>query len=147
MTNYQHILVAVDFADETEQVVNKAMWMITGPETRISLIHVVEYSPYLFPADTPLTVDFDIEEQFHRKASENLRDLAERRGISSAALYVETGSPTIEIVRVAQETKVDLIVIGSHGRHGLRRILGSTASGVLHTATCDVLAVRIEQDD
>ena len=48
-------------------------------------------------------------------------------------------------VGIAEEHAVDLIVIGSHGRHGLQRILGSTASGVLHTATCDVLAVRIRQ--
>jgi universal stress protein A len=147
MANYLHILLAVDFADETEQVVNKALGMVTAPETKVSLIHVVEYSPYLFPADTPLTVDFDLEEQFHEKARERLQELAERIGFSDADQFVEAGSPTMEIVRVAEKKGVDLIVIGSHGRHGLKRILGSTASGVLHTATCDVLAVRIDQPD
>ena len=37
----------------------------------------------------------------------------------------------------------DVIVVGSHGRHGLALLLGSTANGVLHGATCDVLAVRV----
>ena len=56
------------------------------------------------------------------------------------------GSPKTEIVRVANENKVDLIIVGSHGRHGLALLLGSTANGVLHHATCDVLAVRLQDN-
>lgn len=56
------------------------------------------------------------------------------------------GSPKLEIVRVAEERQVDLIVVGSHGRHGLALLLGSTANGVLHHAKCDVLAVRLADD-
>ena len=56
------------------------------------------------------------------------------------------GSPKTEIVRVANEHKVDLIIVGSHGRHGLALLLGSTANGVLHHATCDVLAVRLRDN-
>ena len=48
--------------------------------------------------------------------------------------------------RFAREHAVDLIVVGSHGRHGLALIFGSTANGVLHGACCDVLAVRIKKD-
>ena len=44
---------------------------------------------------------------------------------------------------VADEAGADLIVVGSHGRHGLALLLGSTANGVLHGAMCDVLAVRV----
>jgi universal stress protein A len=46
-------------------------------------------------------------------------------------------------VRFAEERKVDLIVVASHGLHGFRALLGSTTDGVLHTASCDVLAVRV----
>jgi len=56
------------------------------------------------------------------------------------------GSPKTEIIRVAQENGVDLIVVGSHGRHGLALLLGSTANGVLHYAPCDVLAVRLQDN-
>lgn len=145
MSDYQHILVAIDFSDETDFVLDRALAMPAGSPAKFSLIHVVDYSPYLFPSDTPLPVDFDLEDQFLAKAKERLEALAQSKSLSGASLYVESGSPTLEIVRVAQEQAVDLIVIGSHGRHGLQRILGSTASGVLHTAACDVLAVRIEQ--
>ena len=56
------------------------------------------------------------------------------------------GRPEAEIHRVAEEQNVDVIVVGSHGRHGLALLLGSTANGVLHGATTDVLAVRVGSD-
>ena len=53
------------------------------------------------------------------------------------------GRPETEIHNTADEIGADLIVVGSHGRHGLALIFGSTANGVLHGAACDVLAVRV----
>jgi universal stress protein A len=53
------------------------------------------------------------------------------------------GVPKNEIVELANQQKVDLIVVGSHGRHGLGLLLGSTANNILHHAKCDVMAVRL----
>ena len=53
------------------------------------------------------------------------------------------GRPEVEIHTKAEEIGADLIVVGSHGRYGLALLMGSTANGVLHGATCDVLAVRV----
>ena len=47
------------------------------------------------------------------------------------------------IINIADQEKVDLIIVGSHGRHGLALLLGSTANSVLHHAKCDVMAVRL----
>jgi len=58
---------------------------------------------------------------------------------------VEIGNPKAEIVRVASEKDIDLIVIGTHGRHGIGLLLGSTATGVIHHAHCDVLTVRLKE--
>ena len=55
------------------------------------------------------------------------------------------GIPKQEIINVAEQQQVDLIVVGSHGRHGLALLLGSTANSILHTAKCDVLAVRLKE--
>jgi len=52
------------------------------------------------------------------------------------------GSAKHEIVRFAREQNIDLIVAATHGRHGITAILGSTTIGVMHSAPCDVLAVR-----
>ena len=59
---------------------------------------------------------------------------------------VEIGPPKSEITRIAEEQEVDLIVVGSHGRHGfVENLLGSTANAVIHHAKCDVLTVKIQE--
>ena len=55
------------------------------------------------------------------------------------------GQPRQEIHQLASEQQCDLIVVGSHGRHGLALLLGSTANDLLHGAPCDVLAVRLKK--
>jgi universal stress protein A len=144
MNSYQHILIGIDFSSETAHVIDRGLELAETLDTKVSFIHVVEYTGYLFPPDTPFPVELNLEMEFVEKAKEQLNLLAKSKARSDAACYVEVGSPTQEIVRVAQENQVDLIVLGSHGRHGIQRILGSTASGVLHTSSCDVLAVRIK---
>jgi universal stress protein A len=80
------------------------------------------------------------------KAKKRLQKTAENLAIAENNQWLELGSPKLEIVRIAEENDVDLIVVGSHGRHGFALLLGSTANGVLHHATCDVLAVRLHND-
>ena len=58
-------------------------------------------------------------------------------------MQIAFGHPRQEIHRVATDQQCDLIVVGSHGRHGLALLLGSTANDVLHGAPCDVIAVRL----
>ena len=74
-----------------------------------------------------------------------LSQLSEKLDIPADNQWLEFGNPVHDIVRMAEEQQIDLIIIGSHGRHGIRRLLGSTANGVLHHATCDVLAVRLTE--
>jgi universal stress protein A len=61
--------------------------------------------------------------------------------------HLAYGQPRQEIHRLAEEQGCDLIVVGSHGRHGLALLLGSTANDVLHGAPCDVLAVRLKKPE
>ena len=78
-----------------------------------------------------------------RQAREWLSDLKERHGVADADATAIVGVPALEIKGDADAKHADLIVTGSHGRHGIGRVLGSTANGVLHAAPCDVLVVRI----
>ena len=73
--------------------------------------------------------------------------LATELNVPDAQCHITLGSTGSEIRRVAEEQGVDLIVVGSHGRHGLALLLGSTANAVLHGAPCDVLAVRVKDED
>jgi universal stress protein A len=79
-------------------------------------------------------------------AKKSLIKMGEKLAVTEDRQWLEMGSPKLEIIRVANENDVDLIVVGSHGRHGLALLLGSTANGVLHHATCDVLAVRLQDN-
>ena len=92
----------------------------------------------------------DITDQLEDSAERELPKLAEREEV--AGLKVEEmivhGEAASEIVRVAKERNVDLIVVSSHGRTGLGRILfGSTAEAVVRHASCPVLVVKPSQAD
>ncbi len=144
MSHYRHILLATDFSPSSDQVIEKAREIATDCGAAISLIHVVEYYPHEFNVDVYLP-DLNLEQELIDQAAQRLQKNAAALGTPDAAQYVEVGIPKQEIVRTANEQQCDLIVLGSHGRHGLALLMGSTANGVLHHAECDVLAIRIRE--
>jgi universal stress protein A len=142
---YRHILLAVDFAEHSEPLIQRARDLAQQDQAALSIIHVVEYLPLMdssFGPSVPLEVD--LTEQLIEAARQRLNTLAERLGIPESRRWVQVGSPKTEIIRIAKEQNADLIVLGSHGRHGIALMLGSTASSVIHHAECDVLAVRLK---
>lgn len=141
---YRHILVAVDFGPDEDQVVARATALAQSEGARLSLIHVVEFLHMDLANELVLPQDVELEAQIVATAQRKLADIAAGIGFGGPVeQWVEMGSTKQEILRVATEQAIDLIVIGSHGRHGLGRLLGSTANAVLHGAPCDVLSVRI----
>lgn len=145
MGAYRHILAAVDFGSGHDQVIARAKALAETEGARLSLVHVVEYLHVDLANELVLPQDVELEAQLVATAKRKLEELA--AGVPGAPVgqWVEMGSTKTEILRVAEQQDADLIVIGSHGRHGLGRLLGSTANAVLHGATCDVLAVRIRE--
>jgi universal stress protein A len=144
MQAYQHVLFATDFMDEALQVGARAKEIAQRYGARLSLIHVIE-PIVVSPGYDLLPVMPELpDEVLQTSSQEALRRLAERLEVQDAGQRVITGVSTKEgILEAARELGADLIVIGSHGRHGLALLLGSTANAVLHGAPCDVLAVRI----
>lgn len=145
MSGYQHILLAVDFSKDAEQVIARAHRLSTEYKARLSLVHVVEYVPMDLASDLVLPQEVELDQELTELSEKRLAELGERLGVAETDRHVLQGSTRGEIVRLAEEAQADLIVIGSHGRHGIQRILGSTANAVLHGAPCDVLAVRIQE--
>lgn len=143
---YAHILVAVDFSEATDRVVRRALKVAAPLGARLTLLHVVDYLPPIGFADdfSPSPAVLIDEDDLIANGRRSLDEIAVRLGLSAdLPRVVLTGSPKQEIVKVAAEHGADLIVIGSHGVRGLGRLLGTTATGVLNDAICDVLAVRI----
>ena len=146
MNHYKHILLAVDFSEHGKQVSSKAQEMASRNQAQLSLVHVVENLPITDAAYGPIPFDVDLTQEWLDASKQRLKKLGDELKVAEERQWLEMGSAKLEIVRVAEENGVDLIVVGSHGRHGLALLLGSTADGVLHHAKCDVLAVRLQDD-
>ena len=150
--NLRTILLPTDFSECAAHAVPVAAQFARGAGARLLCLHVVEpavpavgWSPVAEPL--PLAV---ITERLEDSATRELPKLA--RAAECEGLDVEEviahGEPASEIVRVARERGADLIVISSHGRTGLGRILfGSTAESVVRYAHCPVLVVKPAQGD
>ncbi|MCK5121374.1 MAG: universal stress protein, partial [Methylococcales bacterium] len=143
MSHYKHILLAVDFTEHGENVAKKAQELAKDNQAQLSVVHVVDDLPIVDASyESIIPLDVGLTEQLIDMAEQRLIKMANKLAIAEDKQWLEIGSAPLEIVRIAEENDVDLIVVGSHGRHGLALLLGSTANGVLHHATCDVLAVR-----
>lgn len=146
MANYKHVLLAVDFSEHGNEVAKKAKEIADRNQAKLSVVHVVDNLPITDAAYGPIPFDVDWTQELLDAAKKHLTRFAAELSVPEESQWLEMGSPKLEIVRVAEENDVDLIVVGSHGRHGLALLLGSTANGVLHHAHCDVLAVRLKND-
>jgi len=143
MATYKRILAALDLTSESAKVLEQALELSKQNRAALSLVHVVEHYTAVYSTESSFPEIPDIEKRLTHKATASLDQIKEEHRIPDAECYVRSGTAKHEIVGLAKEANTDLIVIGSHGRHGLQLLLGSTANGILHLATCDVLAVRI----
>lgn len=140
---YKHILFATDLSDETDYIINKVRTMRGYTGARLSIIHVVEPLPGYSYAYLGIE---DIEGQLMDESKAALTKLAEQLSVDPKDQWVEIGPTKSKILDVAKNVGADLIICGSHGRHGLSLLLGSTANAILHGAKCDVLTVRLPEE-
>ncbi|MGI9246202.1 MAG: universal stress protein [Steroidobacteraceae bacterium] len=141
MRDYKNILACVDLTEGSEAIVDRARDMTTRCGGQLTLLHVVEYVP-VEPMGEALLPAVQIEGELVDRATRRIGELAARAGIEDARRIVRAGNIKSEVVRVAQETAADLIVLGSRERHGVSILFNQTEDTVLHAAPCDVLAVR-----
>jgi universal stress protein A len=153
MSSYSKILVAIDLSEESGQVIARAGEM-AEKKAEVAIIHVVKPIEHVYGGfgAVGLAGDFSaqmatLEQQAVEHAEKRVDELAGDLNVPAERQHVCVGNASSEIHRIAKETDSDLVVIGSHGRHGLGLLLGSTANAVLHGATCDVLAVRVQLED
>lgn len=142
MSAYSKILLVVDLGEGSDDIGRRAKAVAADSNAELSLLHVVEYVP-VEPMGETLLPAVQIEEELVQRASERLAQFATRLGLESAPRTVATGNIKAEIVRLAEEQGVDLIMLGSRERHGLSVLVNFTEDTVLHAAPCDVLAVRL----
>ncbi|MDR3477809.1 MAG: universal stress protein [Gammaproteobacteria bacterium] len=139
---YKHILFATDLSDETDFLINKVRMLRGYTGSTLSLVHVVEPMPGYSYAYLGIE---DIEGQLIDEAKAALAKLGEKLSVETKDQWIEVGPTKNKILKIAEDINADLIICGSHGRHGLSLLLGSTANAILHGAKCDVLTVRLPE--
>ena len=144
MAGYQNILCATDFSKYSDMVFSRGTALAQLYGANLTLLHVVEYFPedrsniHVSPEDT------DPKDYREKQAQASLSDQVHGSGYENVktAVRFSAHSAGKEIINFAKEQNIDLIIVASHGHHGMTTLLGSTANGVVHNAPCDVLVVR-----
>jgi nucleotide-binding universal stress UspA family protein len=146
----EHILVPVDFLDMTDQAIEHGAFLARKFGASLTLLHVVhvpaiaEAGTWLDPVITP-GIEQSMKEQMASLARKKLEELAGKcagQGVE-AGTAVREGAPSDEIIGMAEEEGVDLIVMGSQGRTGISHFLvGSVAERVVRRAPCNVLCIK-----
>ncbi|MFT6955989.1 MAG: universal stress protein A [Halieaceae bacterium] len=143
MQIYDKALIALELYGSEEYLIEAAV-KVALEKAEISFIHV--FQTPIYPADSYLGgIPLQRRDEEMAEADVKLSALAAKYQLPKEGHILVVGRPASEIHRTAIEMGADLIVVGSHGRHGIQLLLGSTSNAVLHGASCDVLAVRIQE--
>ena len=144
----KNILVPVDYSDNGEAAMAYAVSLARGYDAELHLVHVYD-QPFAYvdagfvgspvPAEVP-PADLDEERaRLDRVTPDN--DVSFRRRLL-------IGSPAEDLVKYAKENAIDLVVMGTHGRTGLTRLLmGSVAEAVVRRSPCPVLTIKQPEEE
>jgi nucleotide-binding universal stress UspA family protein len=144
----RRILVPIDGSSTSNRGLAEAIKLARGQKAKVCLLHVVdERSITLAPEMGGIYSDriLDLMRESGKKVLAKAEAAARKRGIKATAILVESISRPVSDVIVGQARRwgADLIVLGTHGRRGLSRlVMGSDAEGVVRTASAPVLLVR-----
>lgn len=141
MPTFKKILCPTDFSEESLPAIDKAVQLARNEGAELLIVHIIHIpSAHVFEGTHVLSVP-----ELQRRGESLLHEATAKRlgGYSKAELLVEVGEPLEELTRMANEKGVDLIVIATHGRTGVQRLLiGSLTEKLVRHAPCAVLVVR-----
>jgi len=152
MTTFsQHILVSTDLSPASLLAIDAAATLARAFGARVTLAHVFDPFPLTPTATSQLTTSEQLEvaQNYERHLQGELERVRDTRlaGIDAAVTLLRGRSAAEELCRHAETAGVDLIVIATHGRTGLARMLiGSVAERVVRHASCPVLTLRSKLD-
>ncbi len=150
--SFNKIMACVDFSETSHRVVKVAGELASLTKAQTLLVHVVEREVPLLVSEGIVIPKIEIEKfnemyrVLEKKAREKVEEIAQEMQEEwkvEVAPCILVGEPFDLILDKAEEEKVDLIVVGSHGKKGVERLLlGSVSEKVARKARCSVLVVR-----
>lgn len=151
MADIQRITYASDFSPASLAAFPQALRLAKATGAELTILHVLLSPASMFVAGGHVSQEtWDlIAADIQAQANEEMDRLVKRAvetGVRATPLFVDGGIPAEEIVRAAEQSKADILVLGTHGRTGVARmLLGSVAARVVATAPCPVLTVRMTE--
>lgn len=143
MKEYKHIVLAVELDTDCDNLpARKAANLAKEFGAKLTLVHAVEHMTS-YGAAYGIAAGADIEEMLLENAQKAMTKLGQKLDVPTNQQIIKIGPAKLVVLEEVERLKADLIIVGSHGRHGVRLLLGSTANAILHGTKCDVLAVRI----
>ncbi len=139
----EHLLVPVDFGESSDGALGMAVELAERFHAQLTLVHVYEIPSYFYDGMAYATADLltPIEEAARAYLDKTLRAVRER--IPQADALLQRGAPAAELLTVIERVHPDLVIMGTHGRTGVRRaLLGSVAERVVRLSAAPVLTVR-----
>ena len=136
---YQNILAAINLYEDYHDIVHTACQWAQQEHASLTLMSVLPQAI----SNVPFAYDFEAE--MIDKTKQKMQTLLDELDRKDIKTHIDQGSIHHHISDYAKDNNHDLIICGSHARHGLNLLLGSTANGILHTAQCDVLTLRINK--
>ena len=142
MTSFQNILVPIDFGDAMQPAIDLAVSLASKLDARLTLVNAFDMTPFMIATPYAPPIDMEPTVEAMERA---LRDVAAevRKAWGKTESVLVRGTPMDVILETAAARGCDLIVIGSHGRHGFARVmLGSIAEKVVRFSPLPVLTVH-----
>ncbi len=141
--SFRRILIAVDSTPLAVHAAELGVEFATALSAEIAFVHAIEPGLSQAPGIAPR----DLIAEAERDARKLIAGFSQLLPQAGAPLeFIHVGKPAHEIVRTAKEWPADVVVIGSHGRHGIQRaLLGSVAEAVMRHAPCPVLVIRAKE--
>lgn len=149
---YQRILVPVDGSPTSERGLQEAIRLALLAHASLRLIHVIDEMSFMLGIDAYGYAAGELLDLLRKDGTEILQQASatvRAQGVPVDSVLYENLDKTVQqrIIAEAEMWKADLIVIGTHGRRGVRRlVLGSSAEGVLRTSPVPVLLVRAPEE-
>jgi nucleotide-binding universal stress UspA family protein len=140
---FRHVLVPVDFSSSSDEALEVAVGVAIRNGAAITLVHACAVPVYGYPgmAGKGLDILSAVEKAAKEQLDEVLARLRTR--VPTAQAMLRVGEPDQEILRAIDETRADLVVMGTHGRRGFRHaFLGSVAERTVRQSPVPVLTVR-----
>ena len=145
MSEFKNVLVATDFSVMADKAFSTAAALSAQLGATLHIVHIVQIHPTSMPESGNLNID-ELEAKEEELAAENMKkytdSLAADAKVTTSIVH---GNPTSTVISQIKEKEADIVVMGTHGRTGLSRlIMGSVAESVMKAAGVPVVCVRTD---